>query len=118
MHEADSVPIYIQLPDDKTVYFIEDKLSFSHCWSVCYQDKEVGKVYGNESGSTCETVLGIKLRIQEEMGVPTNGIIVYKIHMESSRKVKMQDTERIHIEIFYDFFGRAWNGIVIEIKQK
>ena len=115
LDEAQSTPAYKQLPHDKTVYFIEDRISFSHCWPVSYQYKEVGKVYGNKSGSTCETVLGIKLRIQEEMGVPTNGIIVYKRNADSTRKLEMRDTEQMHIS---DNDRVVWYGIVIEIKQK
>ena len=110
LDEAQSEPIYKQIPDDKTVYFIEDRISFSHCWSVYYQDMEVGKVY--RKGSVCETVLGIKLRIQEEMGLLTDGILVYKIPSRSDEKLEMQDPEHMHISSYYDGCS-SYKGIVL-----
>ena len=75
--ESDTVPVCQLLPEDKTVYFIEYWFSLKWFWPVHYQGKEVGQIFcywGNEE--RYETVLSVKLRIQEEMGIPVNCINV------------------------------------------
>ena len=49
--EEETAPVSELLPEDKTVYYIEDQSAFTCCWLVYYQGKEVGKVYGNCQGS-------------------------------------------------------------------
>ena len=77
LDELDDLHVCKLLPEDKTVYFIEDRLSFNRCWPVYHQDKEVGQVYGNDHGSSYDRILSAKLRIQEEMGIPTICITIY-----------------------------------------
>ena len=74
LDELETKTVFELLPEDKTVYFIEDKLSVNRAWSVYHQDKEFGKEVGRYiftgSGWSYETVRTITLRIQEEMGIP------------------------------------------------
>ena len=85
LDEKETAPVSELLPEDKTVYYIEDQSAFTYCWLVYHQGKVVGKVYGNYSGSEYGTVLSIKLRIQAEMGISTDCIAVYRVPCISRR---------------------------------
>ena len=60
------------LSDGQTVYYIWDEW-FDKFWSVMCGDREIGKVYGNGSQDTVGT---IKLRIQDQLGIPTSCVTI------------------------------------------
>ena len=70
---------------------------------VYHQEKEVGEVLcsDNYSDSIYETVLAIKLRIQEGMGIPTDSITIYR-------------TKRYNIQGYYITVPRTKENIMKE----
>ena len=86
LDDEEDIPVCKLIQKDKTVYFIEDKLSlnrFNLDWAIHYQGERIGVVYGISKwvGSSyySETVRSVKLLcIQQDMGVPTNCITVYR----------------------------------------
>lgn len=77
----ENVLLVTKLSSDHMIYFLEEKLVFDSVYQIFYQDKEVGKVL---SSRLCKnnhfyynTVLSVKLRIQDEMGIPTKSIKIY-----------------------------------------
>ena len=81
---TDSTPLCELLSDGDVVYYLEDNpISNSDAcnWPVYHQKSNVGtvrynRIY-NSCDTRCETVRTIKLRIQDEMGIPANRLTVY-----------------------------------------
>ena len=88
LDEADGTFVRDLLSEGDMVYYIEDKPSsnvFNCDWPVYHQNNNVGIVRGNTvedferpiPTSKYETVRTIKLRIQDDMGIPSYCITVY-----------------------------------------
>ena len=70
--------ISLLFPTNKTIYFIEDR-SFQLSWPVYYNQTEYGRIYISGHGmGTLDTVRSIKLRIQDEFGIPYNCTNVFE----------------------------------------
>ena len=81
LDETDCTPLGELLSDGDVVYYVEDN-PFSNLdvcnWPVYHQKSNVGTVRCNRIQNTrYETVRTIKLRIQDEMGIPANRLTVY-----------------------------------------
>ena len=67
----DAAPVGSVLSNNDVVYFIEDKFfSESHTIPVYYKDEEIGRVGRSWGDGKYDTVLSVKLRLQEQMGFP------------------------------------------------
>ena len=88
LDESDTVPAHKLLPENKTVYFIVEKQLFSRCWSMYYEEKEIGHIYcaNDENFSRYETILAVKLRIQEGMGIPASCVYVYSVRRNQGHR--------------------------------
>ena len=65
------MPIGSVLCNNDIVYFIEDRFfNKSLLIPVYYNNKEIGRVGWSADGKRCDTVLSVKLRLQEQMGFP------------------------------------------------
>ena len=61
------------LSDGQTVYYLEViKYDFDACYPVKHKDVEIGRVYGARG----DTVSIIKLRVQNQLGIPANCVTV------------------------------------------
>ena len=84
LDETDSTPLGELLSNGDVVYYIEDSPSsnsYDRNWPVYYLKEHIGTMYGKSThqnqGVVFETVRSLKLRIQEEMGIPAHCITVY-----------------------------------------
>ena len=111
LDETEDFPVWKLFLKDKRVYFIEDKLSFNACWSVYYGDEEIGEVFGlkiydeEDDEEDYETVLSIKLRIQEQMGIPANRVNVYeegKEDFDGENSTPLRNNDRIVSESYIE----------------
>ena len=87
------------LSDDQTVCYLEEMCDYSTCWPVMSGNIEVGRVYG-DSGDAVGTV---KLRIQDQLGIPASCITVTKSgpykdlygHVRYHNRAPTSDNEKI-----------------------
>ena len=95
LDEADSTPLCKLLSESDVVYYIDHKLhsNLYHCqWPLYHQDNKVGTVYIKRYGSyEYEKVRTIKLRIQDEMGIPANCITVYANENHRTERDRIRD---------------------------
>ena len=82
LDETEDTAVRKLLSEDKTVHFITDTGSLDDVCSVYHHDKEVGQV---QDPNYYDITLSVKLRIQEEMGIPVHCITVYLYHDKKYR---------------------------------
>ena len=72
------------LSDGQTVCYLKEMCDYSTCWPVMSGNIEVGRVYGDSQ----DTVGTVKLRIQDQLGIPASCIKVTKTGLDlyKSRK--------------------------------
>ena len=103
LDESKSTPILQILPEDKTIYFIKDQLSFNICWSVKHRGREIGKVPDNYISIGLfnhKNIVAVKLRIQEEMGIATTCITAKTLY---NRELKSGDLSLAEYDCYFEF---------------
>ena len=112
LDETDSAPVWKLLSKDKRVNFIEDKLSFSKCWSVYSQGKEIGEVFTlcDDDESEYETALSMKLRFQEQMGVPANCVNVGE--KDCGELIVIENNENVTSETYIEIKSGGASGSI------
>ena len=87
----DAAPIGSVLSDNDVVHFIEDRFfSKGQLIPVYYNNKEINRVGCSRDDDNYDTVLSVKLRLQEQLGFPVDSADV-----KNSRGISLQDYQKI-----------------------
>ena len=74
------------LSDDQTICYLEDKCEYKNSWWAKKGDVGIGRVYGDEN----DTAEVVKLRVQDQLGIPANHVSV------KSREIHIDDSLSLH----------------------
>ena len=92
LHESTEKSVGETLTNNDIVYFIEDRFYDGQSYPISSQDREIAWVYFRMDTDTVRTV---KLRIQDQLGIPTSFINV----MDHTPKQVYEDDEWLGIYI-------------------
>ena len=79
------IPVGEVLSGDEIVCYFEDNGNYNMCWPVKRDDTEIGKVFGYNG----DIVRTVKLRVQDQMGIPASCITVKNHDGECVEDIKL-----------------------------
>ena len=102
--DDDEMPIGVKLSDNDVVHFIEERFfNKREMITVFYNNKEIGSIGWSmqNASDSCEneTVLSLKLRLQDQLGLPVSCVDVKCDRESMENDDYIEDTDEIRIEV-------------------